>query len=307
MLDIIIIGGGPSGLTAGLYAVRAGADVILLEESLVGGKLTTIAQLENYPGIVSVNGMTIADEMEKQAVLSGLRIVNQGVLALDVYEDDGYVLVRTDTDEYKAKCAIIASGTTPKKIGVSGEEQFIGRGVSFCATCDGPLYKNGHVCVVGGGNTAFADALYLSGFAKRVYLIHRRTEFRATNVLVSRAKTRDNIEFIVPAVVTEIIGSDFVTDVEIMSRDTNERSRLSVDAVFAAVGAIPNTSYITDKIETTSDGFVKTDEHMTTNIPFVFAAGDVRSTPLRQVVTAASDGAVAAEAAIAYIYSAAEK
>ena len=299
MLDIVIIGGGPAGLTAGLYSVRAGMDTLLFEEALPGGKMQIIAQLENYPGMTSVDGMSISDEMTKQAKLAGLKIVNKSIGFLSV--DGGHVTVTAGGEKYEAKTAVIASGTVSKKLDVPGEKEFTGMGVSYCATCDGPLYKRGRVAVVGGGNTAFTDALYLSRFAESVFLIHRRSEFRATEVLVKRAREKENIEFITPAVIESINGNEFVESVTYKRNDEETTLTLNVDAVFAAVGSVPSTSFVDEKILRTKEGFIITDEHMRTNIPYVFAAGDVRNTPLRQVVTAASDGAVAAESAAAYI------
>lgn len=297
MLDIIIIGGGPAGLTAGLYSVRAGADTLLFEEALPGGKMQIIAKLENYPGMASVEGMSISDDMTRQAESAGLKIVNKSISALTVEQD--HVTLTAGSEKYESKTAIIASGTVSKLLSVPGEREFTGMGVSYCATCDGPLYRGARVAVVGGGNTAFADALYLARFAGRVYIIHRRDEFRATDVLVKRARECENIEFITPAVVESINGKDLVESITYKRGDAKET--VEVEGVFVAVGSLPNVSFVDEKILRTKEGFIITDEHMRTNIPFVFAAGDVRNTPLRQVVTAASDGAVAAEAAAAYI------
>ncbi len=298
MNDIIIIGGGPAGLTAAIYSSRGGMNTVLFEQFYPGGQMSSTHLIENYPGIESVSGMELAITMEKQAKSFGVSIVNEEVTSLEL--DSVNKLVKTPNNSYMSKTVILAMGASPKGLGVPGEDRFRGSGVSYCATCDGGFFRNKTTAVIGGGNTAVEDAIYLSKLCKKVYLVHRRDSLRAEKALQDAALS-SGIEFIWNSVVDEIMGTENVENIVLKNIRTEETSNLAVDGVFVAVGTAPNSKIVRGLVDMNEYGYIHTDENMLTNMFGVYAVGDVRDKPIRQVVAAASDGATAAQAAVRYI------
>ncbi|MDD3052326.1 MAG: thioredoxin-disulfide reductase [Candidatus Cloacimonetes bacterium] len=298
--DVAIIGAGPAGLSAAIYAARGNLRTVVFEKGLVGGQIILTTEVENYPGYAEpVLAFDLVDNMKKQAERFGAVFFDEEVKAIGL---EGICkILETDEGEYRVKSVIYAAGASPRKLSVPGEEKFTGRGVSYCATCDGALYRNKVVAVVGGGDSAVEEALFLTKFASKVYIIHRRDALRAEKVIQERAMQNNKIEFIWNTVVQEITGEKFVEKLELFNRYTNKISELTVDGVFIYVGILPNSILVESRVELDSQGFVVTDETMQTNIPGVFAAGDVIKKVLRQVITAASDGAVAAFSAEKWI------
>ncbi len=298
--DLIIIGGGPAGLTAGLYASRAKVRTLLMEKLISGGQMTNTTEIENYPGTPKgTTGTELAFRMEEQAKEFGLKFVSKKVDAVKIQE--GKKLVLCGNEVYTAKSILIASGAEPRKLQVPGEEEYIGRGVSYCATCDGAFFSDKDIIVVGGGDTAIEEALFLTRYARKVKVIHRRDKLRATQILQERAFKNKNIEFIWDSVVKEIKGTALVEEVILENVKTGELTSMPIDGIFVAVGYVPDTKFLEGLITLDSNGYIITNENMETNIPGIFAAGDIRKKPLRQVVTAASDGAIAAVMASNYI------
>lgn len=299
--DLVIIGGGPAGLTAGLYATRARINTIMLEKVVPGGQVLTTDWIENYPGFPEgIAGGDLVAKLTEQAKRFELSIDNGNVVSLDFSSDIKKIELSDKT--VTAKAVIIATGASPRKLGVPGEERFIGKGVSFCGTCDAPFFKDRVVAAVGGGDTAVQESLYLTKFAKKVYLIHRRDELRATKILQERAFANDKIEFVWDSVVTDIEGGLMnMEKVALKNVKTDETRRIDVDGCFVWVGIHPSTEFIKGAVKVDESGFIITGGNMETSVPGVFAAGDVRNTPLRQIVTAAGDGAIAAFSAEHYI------
>ena len=299
--DLVIIGGGPAGLTAGIYASRARLNVLLLEKAAPGGQVLVSDWIENYPGFpIGSSGYDLVTKMVEQAKRFGLNIETSEVLSLDLSEAVKKIELNDKT--ITTLSIIIATGASPRKLGVPGEDMFIGKGVSFCATCDGPFFKEHVVAAVGGGDTAVQESIYLTKFAKKVYLIHRRDELRATKILQERAMANDKIEFVWDSVVTSIGGG--LTNVEkinVKNVKTGEEKEIPVSGCFVWVGTFPNTSFLKDTLKVDENGFIIADHNMETSVPGVFAVGDVRNTPLRQVVTAVGDAAIAAVSAEHYI------
>ena len=297
MYDVIIIGGGPAGLTAAIYASRAGLKVILLEKAGCGGQMAITDALENYPGFSSINGFELSVKLEEQARNFGAEIIYEE--AVEIIDGD-IKTVKTAENQYNTKTVIIASGANPKKLSVKGEDKFIGRGVSFCATCDAPFYKNKTAAVIGGGDSAVQEAIYLAKFASSVTLIHRRDKFRAAKVLQDKMFAVQNISIIYDTVPEEIIGGEKIEKLIVSNVKTGEKTELKVDGVFVFVGHLPNTLFLKN-IALNENGYIITDENMKTSAAGIFACGDARKKELRQVVTAASDGAQAAVSAQHYI------
>ena len=298
--DIAIIGGGPAGLTAGLYAARAGRSAVLIEEMLPGGQITKTNNVENYPGFEDViEGAALAAKMEQQAQKAGLKIRYATVNGLSLEGE----LKRIDCGKktFFARAVILAMGAEPRKLGLAREDTLIGAGVSYCATCDGAFFRGQQVAVVGGGDTALSDALYLANVAQKVYVVHRRDTLRATQALQDATKETENVEFILDCVPEALMGSDRVEGLAVKSNKTGEVCQLPVGGVFVAVGITPRSALVQGSVACDGNGYIKTDPYMRTNLPGVYAAGDVRLTPLRQLVTAAADGAVAATAAAEYL------
>jgi len=299
--DIAIIGGGPAGLTAGLYAARARLKVILLERMGFGGQLLTYEKVDNYPGFPEgISAFGLSELISAQALRFGLLTRNAEVTGLELEAPIKRVVLADGFIE--AKTVILASGASPNRLGVKGETEFTGRGVSYCAVCDAPFYRNQEVAVVGGGDTAIEEAVYLTKFAGRVHVIHRRDRLRATQIIQEKAFQNDKIDFILSSVVKEIRGGSQGVEGLILEEVREGRtSELAVSGVFVFVGIHPSTEYVPASLERDSQGFIRTDQEMAASVPGVFAAGDIRSKELRQIVTAVGDGATAAFNAGRYI------
>ncbi len=301
MIDVAIIGGGPAALGAALYAARSGMSVTVFEKQFIGGQASTTYEIDNYLGFSdSPSGSALAEKMQQHVARFDVKFRYNEIKELDLSGDEKKLY--TAKKEFEAKSVILAMGAAPALLSVPGEAEFSGKGVSYCATCDGMFFKDKTVCVVGGGNTAVEDAIYLAPIAKKVYIIHRRDSFRASPLLVERLRKFENVEFLMESRVTKIEGTDKVESL-VVEHNSGTVSNLSADALFVAVGTTPTSSLITGKVECDEKGFIITDEDMKTNIEGVFAAGDIRRKSLRQVITAVSDGAIAGEEAAKYVNS----
>lgn len=305
--DVIIIGGGPAGLSAGLYAARAKMSALIMEKSRVGGQIVTTAEVANYPGGVhEETGPSLIERMEKQALDFGAELVKTEIVSVD-FSGDIKKVKDHKGEEYQARTIIIASGATPKKIGCPGEGKFTGKGVSYCATCDGDFFTDLEVYVVGGGDTALEEGMFLTRFARKVNIVHRRDAFRAAKSIVEKAEKNEKVEFVLNAVVDEIKGDGIVESIVLKDTVTGEKREVKADeddgtfGVFVFIGYDPFTKIFEGHVELDKAGYIPTDDLMRTNVPGVFAAGDVRVKSLRQVVTATGDGAIAAVQAEKYI------
>lgn len=296
MYDVIIIGGGPAGLTCAIYCARNNLNTLVLERAFTGGQAATTHEIENYPGFEEpIGGLDFADRLHKQAERLGAHIRYESVT--EVSASETVKRVKTDGDIYECSALILATGASPRRLGLENEDKLRGMGVSYCATCDGMFFKNRSVAVVGGGDTAVEDAIFLSNIAAKVYLIHRRDTFRAAPRRVDLLRQKKNVEFITGSVITKLgEGIDVLEYIEL-----NSNRRVDVNALFIAVGTVPETKFLKGVVSLTEDGYIMTDEHMKTSVSGVFACGDARKKPLRQIVTAASDGAIAAFFASQYI------
>ncbi len=300
--DVVIVGGGPSGMSAAIYAARARLKTLLVEKAGCGGQIAITDHLENYPGFEEgINGFDLAMKMEKQARTFGCEIAYGEVSFIET-EDAIKKVVLSDKKEYFTKTIIIASGANFKKLGIEGEQEFIGKGVSYCATCDGPFFRNKEIAVVGGGDSALQEALYLTKFATKVNLIHRRDQFRAAKILQEKVFAEHKINIIFDSVVEKISGNLSVEQIILKNVKNNISSQLSVNGIFVFVGWLPNTNFLDNtSIILNEAGYIITDDNMKTSVEGIFACGDVRQKILRQVVTAAGDGAIAAISAQHYI------
>ena len=296
----MIVGAGPAGLAAGLYAARARRRTLLLERKVTGGQIALTADVENYPGIDSINGFDLATAMHGQAAKYGMETAYAGVTAIDP-RDDGRHLVRTGEGDYVARAVILTGGADYNRLGVPGEERLTGFGVSYCATCDAAFFKDQDVVVVGGGDSAMEEGLFVTRYARKATVIHRRDALRASAILRERAFANAKMEFVWNSVVEEILGEDAVSGVRIRNVMTGETSVLDVTGVFVFVGLTPNTAYLKGKLKMDDGGHIYVNEWMETDVPGIFAAGDIRANSARQVVTAAGDGATAAIRADHYI------
>jgi len=294
MYDIIIIGAGPAGLNAALYASRAGKKTLVLEKTFAGGQAATTYEVDNYIGVEKCDGAALAMKMASQATSLGAKIKYEDVLDINIEEKR----IKTQKNEYKSKAIILSMGANPKKLGLENEDKLRGRGVSYCATCDGNFFKEKIACVVGGGDTALEDAIYLSALCKKVYLIHRRNSFRAVSLLINKVEENSKIECIFDSTVEKINGDNIMESIVVKNVKTNEETKIDTNALFVAIGTSPNTDIVKDKITLDENGYIITDENMKTSADGVFAAGDIRQKTLRQIITAASDGAVAANSAV---------
>ncbi|MGN0031760.1 MAG: thioredoxin-disulfide reductase [Candidatus Gastranaerophilaceae bacterium] len=298
--DVVILGGGPAGLSAGIYAARGNVSTAIVDINMLGGQPSNYLDLENYPGFSKIGGYELMEKFEEHADKFGIqKFAMQEIKKIDLVSNPKVVL--TNEIEFHAKSIIIATGASPMKLGVAGEVGFLGRGVSYCAVCDAAFYKDKVVAVVGGGNSAAEEAIYLTKFASKVYIIHRRDELRADKIIQQRAFHNDKIEFIWNSCVREIKGQDTVNSLTIENMKTGEFTELSVNGIFPYIGICPNIEGLSGQISQDKLGFIMTDETMKTSVDGVYAVGDVRVTPLRQVITAASDGAVAAVYAVRYV------
>ena len=293
LYDVIVIGGGPGGYTAALYAARANLSVLVLEKLTPGGQMGTTEIIENYPGFPEgIGGFELGMQMKEGAERFGAVTKLSEVVSVEL--SGAVKQVHTQDGGYQSHTVVLASGAHPRELGLPGERELRGRGVSYCATCDGMFYRGKTVVVVGGGNTAVADVLYLSRLCKKVYLVHRRDELRASKVYLDPLQKAENVEFVWDSEVKELLYGETVTGVRVKNKKTGEDRELSCDGVFVAVGYIPNSDLFKGQVDLDESGYVLAGESTKTNLPGVFAVGDLRKKPLRQVVTAASDGAVAA-------------
>jgi thioredoxin reductase (NADPH) len=301
--DIVIIGGGPAGLTAGIYAARSRMDTLLLESFSVPGQATMTDLIENYPGIEKIAGYDLVAAFKKQAESFGLETIQSTVRSITVTgsEKDRSFIIESDSGVYRSFSIIVASGARAKKLDVPGEKEFTGKGVSYCATCDGPFFRGKNVVVVGGGDTAVEEAIYLTRFAEKVTIVHRRDRLRSAMILQERAKASGKIDFAWESVVTGVEGSGVVTGVTLENVRTGEKSRLASSGVFIFVGWVPNTAFLEGIVDLGKGGSVEVDHAMRTSMDGIFACGDCTSKVLHQVVTAAGDGATAAFSSQRYV------
>ena len=301
MHDMIIVGAGPAGLTAALYAARAGMDVLVLERIFAGGQIVRAHIVENYPGFPEgIPGVEIGLKFREQAERHGARIETAEVTAFHLDGDEKVVV--TADGVHKAKTVVLAMGARFKSLGLRSEKKYVGRGVSYCATCDGAFFRNRDVAVIGGGNTALEDALYLTGFCNHIHVVHRRDELRGEKALQRAAMQTDKIEFVWNGELDEVLGGDAVTAIRVRNNKTDEMREIPVSGVFIAIGQTPETTPLSGIVNLDESGYILADTAMHTSIPGVFAAGDIVQKPLRQVITAASDGAVAVYSAQAYLH-----
>jgi len=297
--DVIIVGGGPAGLTAGLYTSRAGLRSLLVERAIVGGQIVNATLVENYPGFPrGISGAELGSLMHQQAIKYGLEVVTAEVTG--IAQGQFYSISSTEGD-FEASAIVIAAGSEYRKLEVPGEERLAGHGVSYCATCDGFFFRDQEVAVVGGGDTAITDALELTRHAKKVYVIHRRDQLRAGQVLQQRAFAEPKLEFIWSTVVEEVLGDKILEELKLRNTKTGQRSILKVGGVFAAVGLMPNSRSFFNIVDLDDAGYIITDESMATSAPGIFAAGDIRRNSPRQIGAAVGDGVTAAMSAFKYV------
>jgi len=293
MYDLIIIGGGPAGLTAAIYAARGGLKTAVVESMMPGGQAAATEKIDNYPGFPEgVSGFDLTSSFYKQAINQKADFIFEPVVSMNL--QGSVKQVQTNQQKLEAKAIIIAAGSKPSPLGAKGEDTFHGKGVSYCATCDGAFFRDRKVAVVGGGNAALEEAVYLTKFASEVYIIHRRDQFRAAQIAVDKAKNNPKISFVLDSVVEEIHGSDKVENIIVRNVKTDKKNELKVDGIFIYIGTQPNTQFVSDYFKTDEKGYIITDSLLRTNVDGVYAAGDIRNTPLRQVATAVGDGALAA-------------
>jgi thioredoxin reductase (NADPH) len=298
--EIIIIGGGPAGLAAGLYAARARRKTLLFERKVTGGQIALTAEVENYPGVESMNGFDLAETMHRQAMKYGLETAFADVTAID-QSHDGTHVVRTSEGAYGARAVIVTGGADYTKLGVPGEDRLTGRGVSYCATCDAAFFRDKVVAVVGGGDAAMDEGLFVTRYATKAHMLVRRDKLRASAILQERAVANPKMEFRWSTAVEEILGEESVTALRLRDLVTGAESQLAVDGVFIFIGVTPNTAYLRGKVKMDAGGHIFVNEWMETELPGLYAAGDVRANSARQVVTAAGDGATAAIRADHYL------
>ena len=302
MEDLIIIGAGPAGLTAGLYAARARLKTIMLEKLSPGGQVLMTDWVENYPGFPDgISGFELIDKMRRQAEKFDLVIENHEVSRVELTPEKKIVV--TEKGKFETRALILTSGATPRKLGIDGEALLTGKGVSYCATCDGPFYRDQEVALIGGGDTAVEEAIFLTRFTSKVHLIHRRDELRATKLLQERIMALDQVNIVWDTIPMSIVGDTEVKGVDLKNVKTGKTSHLPVQGVFVFIGYIPNNELVKDQLELDPLGFVVTDNDMQTSVPGVFAAGDIRSKILRQIATAVGEGATAAFAVEKYLES----
>ena len=294
MYDVIIIGAGPAGLTSAIYAKRSNKNVLVLEANSYGGQIVTTDKIDNYPAAPHISGYDFATNLYNQVIELGVEVKFEK--AIDILDGDIKKVV-TDKNTYEANAVIVAIGVRNRSLNVPGEKEFEGKGVSYCATCDGMFYKGKTVAVIGAGNTAFEEALYLSNLCKKVYIIHRNEKFKASPSMTKKVKSKDNIEFILNTNVISINGNDKVSDIDLLDNDEN-KSNIKISAIFIAIGQIPENGNLTKNFNIDKNGYIKSDKNLKTNIDGIYVAGDIRPKALRQLVTATSDGALAAVNAI---------
>ena len=293
--DLVILGGGPAGLTAGLYAARSRLDVVLVESKACGGQLNTYEDVENYPGFPEgIKASELVQRMMDQAISFGLNIIKDRAVSVGINPDKSEITIELNKHEIRCKAMVIATGAHARKIDVEGEERLTGKGVSYCATCDGAFFEDCIISVVGGGDQAVEEAIYLTNFGRQVNIIHRRNELRATRVIQERAFNNPKIKFIWDTVVTDIHGDELVDQVTLKNLKTGDISRMATDSVFIFVGTLPSSDFLNNIVSMDSEGFIIVNKEMETNIPGVYACGDVVGKRLRQISTAVGEGATAA-------------
>ncbi len=297
--DMIIIGGGPAGFTAGIYAKRSGLDVAMIEKGTPGGAVAITYEVCNYPGFKSIGGPELATLMFEHAESTGVEMIFDEVK--NTHLTDTVKTVECFGGTYQAYTVIICLGAAARKMGLENERQFVGKGISYCATCDGSLFKDKTVAVVGGGNSALEDAVYMSNIANKVYLIHRRDEFRGDDILVKQVKSCSNIELVLCSKPLQILGSEKLEGLVVENLVEKANRQLDIDCLFVSIGRGPDTEVVDSAVAKNEAGYIIGDEKMQTNVAGVYVAGDIRNTPLRQIVTACSDGAIAATSAFTYI------
>ena len=298
--EVVIVGGGPAGLTAGLYAARAGLSSILIDKGIFGGQITYAEHVENFTGFPDgISGMELGEKMHQQAKKQGLNTISAEVTGLEIRGLNK--IIKTTEGDYAGKTVILAGGAVRKKLGVEGETRLMGRGVSYCAVCDGSFFRDQNLAVIGGGDTAITEALHLTHFASRVTIIHRRDQLRATHVLQQKIKSEPGIDFLLDTIVIGIEGTEKVERIKLLNVKTGQSSVKEVSGVFIAVGTSPDTEYIKSIVPLDESGYIITNEKMETEIPGVLAAGDIRHNSARQAITAAGDGATAAIYAQKYL------
>ena len=300
IFDVIILGAGPAGFSAAIYAARGNIKTALLDISMFGGQPSNYLEIENYPGFSLIGGFELMEKFEEHVDKFGVeKFPMVEIEKIDL--NNGLKIIETTDTIFKAHSIILATGAQAKKLNIKGEAEFKGRGVSYCAVCDGAFYKEKVVAVIGGGNAAVEEAMYLTKFAKKVYVIHRRDELRADKIVQERAFKNEKLEFILSHIPLEIKGNNTVEQIILQDLKTNESKELKVDGVFPYIGFSPNIDGFNGQIKQNQQGFIETDINMQTSVEGVYAIGDVRNTPLRQVITAAADGAIAACSAVHYI------
>ena len=299
MYDIGIIGGGTAGMTAAIYGQRVGKRTVIIEGTNFGGQITSSTNVENYPGIASVSGSEFSMNLLDQAMKLGAETIVDQVSA--VTKEEGMFVLETSEKAYPCRSVILATGVTHRHLGIEKEEKLVGAGVSYCATCDGAFFRGRDVAVIGGGNTALQDAEFLSNYCRKVYLVHRRDEFRGEKSLVKRLEEKENVEFVLSATVKDILGESMVEGLILHNKKTEEDFQIEVSGVFVAIGHIPQNDRFKALVELDEGGFIEAKEDCLTSCPGVFAAGDCRTKEVRQLTTAAADGAVAGLAACKYL------
>ena len=299
MNKVVIIGAGPAGITASIYLKRGGVEPILIEKMMPGGKISLTHKIDNYPGYISIGGSDLANVLMNQLMENSIDIVYDEVI--NVSQKEKGFLVKTTYGEYDADAVIVATGTIEKKLGIPGEKEFFSKGVSTCAVCDGGFFKGQPMAIIGGGNSALEEALYLSSITDKVYVVHRRNEFRADQILVDKIKQDPHIEIITPYIPLEVKGDKMVSSIVLKNVETNEIKEVDIKAMFAYIGADANTDFMDIKGLLDDKGYIVVDSDMTTSIPGIFACGDCIKKNLRQVITACGDGAIAAMSAVHYL------
>ena len=299
MYDIIIIGAGPAGLSAAIYGVRAGKSVLVLEADSYGGQIINTPEIENYPAIKHISGYDFATNLYEQAMELGAKVQFEKVLEIKLEDHEKKVI--TDSNQYNAKTVIIATGAKSRTLGLDREKQLIGRGVSYCATCDGGFFKGKEVAINGGGSTALEEALYLSSFCTKVYLIHRRDAFRGEEKLLLQLQEKENVEFVLNSSITELIGNNKLEGIKVRNVKTDATLTIPISGLFIAIGQVPENEIFSNLVNLDNSGYINATEDCKTNLEGIYVAGDTRTKRIRQLTTAASDGAVAALAACEYI------
>lgn len=297
--DIVIVGAGTAGLSAAIYAVRAGKSVIVLEATTHGGQIVNTPEVENYPGIQKISGFEFANNLYEQAKSLGAEVIYEKVIGIEVNGEEK--IVHTTKEDYQAKAVILATGAKNRPLGLEHEKEWIGAGISYCAICDGMFYRGKDVAVAGGGNTALEDAIFLTNYCRKVYLIHRRDAFRGEEKLLQTLKEKPNVEFVLNANITRLIGEDGVDGVEVEDKNTHEKRVIDVMGLFVAIGQMPENSEFINVVDLDKGGYIEAKEDCKTKTKGIFTAGDCRTKKVRQLATAASDGAIAALAACEYI------